>query len=176
MRDRPIRWTSFNGIAPALRGGAMSSGGIAPALRGGAMSVLIVLLSGLACGDDAVSDEDLIERFIEDVTGKVDDAYVGRALGYVDMSRYPLDVRVPHHGGVYPEERAPEIIAQFKKAMRRYFYDTEIKLRSDTFEIKGDSAEVKLGLMTAVGPLGASFTLRKAGEGVWKVSRVHVDR
>lgn len=137
---------------------------------------MIVLLATVACGDDTVSDEDLIERFIEDVTGKVDDAYVRRALGYVDMVSYPLDVRVPHHGGVYPEERAQEIIAQFKKAMHRYFYDTEIKLRSDQFEIKGDSAEVKLGLMTAVGPLGASFTLRKAGEGVWKVARVHVDR
>lgn len=139
-------------------------------------SLWIVLLALAACGDDAVSDEDLIERFIEDVTGKVDDDYVRRALGYADMARYPLDVRVPHHGGVYPEERAPEIIAQFKRAMRNHFYDTEIKLRSDAFEIKGDSAEVKLGLMTAVGPLGASFTLRKASEGVWKVSRVHVDR
>jgi hypothetical protein len=137
---------------------------------------LVIVLVTAACGDDAVSDEDLIERFIEDVTGKVDDGYVSRALGYVDMAQYPLDVRVPHHGGVYPEERAPEIIGQFKRAMRRHFYETEIKLRSDAFEINGDSAEVKLGLMTAVGPLSASFTLRKAGEGAWKVSRVHVDR
>jgi hypothetical protein len=30
---------SIDGIAPALRGGAMSIDGIAPALRGGAMSI-----------------------------------------------------------------------------------------------------------------------------------------
>jgi hypothetical protein len=143
-------------------------------LRLGLSSIVLIVL--FACGDDAVSDEDLIERFIADVTGDVDDAYVSRALGYVDMARYPLDVRVPHHGGVYTQEQSQEIIRQFKSAMRRYFYGTEIKLRSDEFEIQGDRAEVKLGLMTAVGPLGASLTLRKAGEGVWKVSRVHVDR
>jgi hypothetical protein len=135
-----------------------------------------VLLVAAACGDDTVSDEDRIERFIADVTGEVDEVYVKRALGYVDMARYPLDVRVPRHGGVYPEERSKEIVKHFKSAMQRHFYGTEIKLRSDEFEITGDRAEVKLGLMTAVGPLGASFTLRKTSAGDWKVSRVHVDR
>lgn len=137
---------------------------------------LILVLSAAACGDDAVSDEDLLEKFVEDVTGDVDEAYVARALGYVDMARYPLDVRVPHHAGVYAEDRAPEIVGHFKSVMASHFYGTEIKLRSDKIEIQGDRAEVKLGLVTAVGPLGASFTLQKAGEGVWKVSRVHVDR
>jgi hypothetical protein len=139
------------------------------------MPLAIVLLVAAAC-DDTISDEDRIERFIADITGKVDDAYVDRALGYVDMARYPLDVRVPRHGGVYPEERSQEIVKHFRSAMQRYFQDTEIKLRSDKFEIQGDSAEVELGLMTAVGPLSASFTLRKGSEGEWKVSRVHVDR
>jgi hypothetical protein len=143
-------------------------------LNAGCFVVLILLVA--ACGDDTPSDEDLIERFIEDVTGEVDDAYVARALRYVDMARYPLDVRVPHHAGVYAEERAPEIIGEFKRVMRSRFYETEIKLRSDAVEITGDRAEVKLGLMTAVGPLGASFTLQKASPGVWKVSRVHLDR
>lgn len=137
---------------------------------------IVVLVVVAACGDDTPSDEDLIEKFIEDITGDVDDAYVARALGYVDMARYPLDVRVPHHAGVYAEDQAPEIVGHFKTAMRQYFYNSEIKLRSDKVEIEGSRAEVKLGLMTAVGPLGASFTLQKAGEGVWKVSRVHVDR
>jgi hypothetical protein len=138
--------------------------------------VALALLAVAGCGDDEVSDEDLIEKFIEDVTGKVDDAYVARALGYVDLARFPLDVRVPRNAGVYSEEQATELTSQFRKGMQRYFYDTEIKLRSDRFEITGDSAEVKLGLMTAVGPLGADITLRKAAPGSWKVARVHVDR
>lgn len=131
----------------------------------------------IACGDDgAPSDEELVEQFIRDVTGKVDDAYVSRALGYVEIERYPLDVRVPQLSGVYTEERKQEIAGQFRSGMRRYFYDSEIKLRSDRFEIQGDRAEITLGLMTAVGPLGASITLRKAAPGSWKVARVHVDR
>jgi hypothetical protein len=130
-----------------------------------------------ACGGNgAPSDEDLIARFVEDVTGKVDDAYVARALAYVDMERFPLDVRVPRHAGVYPKERAGEITRHFKEAMRRHFNDTSIKLRSDRVRINGDTAEVELGLMTAVGPLGASFTLRKAAPGSWRVVRVHIDR
>jgi len=137
---------------------------------------VLCLLGAAACGDDEVSDEDLIERFVKDVTGPVDDAYVSRCLGYVDMARYPLDVRVPHHAGVYAEDRAAEIVGMFKRTMRSRFYDTEIKLRSDRIEIQGDSAEVRLGLMTAVGGLSAEFTLRKASPGVWKVARVHVDR
>jgi hypothetical protein len=142
-------------------------------LRGLAL-VLCVLLSG--CGDDEVSDEDLIERFIKDVTGEVDDAYVARALGYVDMGRFPIDVRVPHHAGVYAEDRAPELISAFKRGMRQHFYATELKLRSDRHEIQGDRAEIKLGLMTAVGPLDVEIALRKAGPGAWKVAKVHVDR
>jgi hypothetical protein len=40
---------SFGGIAPALRGGAMSFGDIAPALRGVAMS-LVLGLAASGCG------------------------------------------------------------------------------------------------------------------------------
>jgi len=41
QQSEPDRFAreSFGGIAPALRGGAMSIAGIAPALRGGAMSM-----------------------------------------------------------------------------------------------------------------------------------------
>lgn len=137
---------------------------------------LCVCLLLASCNDDEVSDEDLIERFIADVTGTVDDAYVARALGYVDMARFPIDVRVPQHAGVYTAERASELIGAFKRGMRQHFYDTELKLRSDHLEIEGDRAEIKLGLMTAVGPLDAEISLRKAGPGSWKVAKVHVNR
>lgn len=145
----------------------------------GRWSMMLVVLCSLVagCGDHGgPSDEELVEQFVRDVSGKVDDAYVSRALGYLEIARYPLDVRVPQLAGVYTEEREHEIVGQFKSGMRRYFYDSEIKLRSQRFEIEGDRAEVTLGLITAVGPLGASITLRKAAPGVWKVARVHVDR
>jgi hypothetical protein len=140
-----------------------------------AASWAILLLFVASCRGGGVTDEDLIERFIKDVTGDVDDAYVARALGYVDMERVPIDVRVPHQAGLYDADRGPELTGTFKRVMRSRFYETEIKLRSDHYEINGDSADVKLGLMTAVGPLSADIGLRKAGPGNWKVSRVHIE-
>jgi hypothetical protein len=140
-----------------------------------AASWAMFLLFVASCRGGGVSDEDLIERFIKDVTGDVDDAYVARVLGYVDMERVPIDVRVPHQAGLYEADRAPELIGTFKRVMRSRFYESEIKLRSDRYEINGDNADVKLGLMTAVGPLSADIGLRKTGPGSWKVSRVHIE-
>lgn len=140
-----------------------------------AASLAIALLLAAGCRGGGVSDEDLIERFIKDVTGDVDEAYVARALGYVDMERVAIDVRVPRHAGLYEADRAPELIGLFKRAMEQRFYGTEIKLRSDKYEIKGDDADVRLGLMTAVGPLSADIGLHKTGPGSWKVSRVHIE-
>jgi hypothetical protein len=135
--------------------------------------LLFMLLAGCG-GKDGPTDEELIERFVKDVTGEVDDAYVARALGYVDMQRFPIDVRVPRMAGVYTDERSEELISGFKQGMQRFFYGTKLKVRSERIEISGDSAEVKLVLVTAVGVLSADITLRKASPGVWKVARVHV--
>jgi hypothetical protein len=130
----------------------------------------------LGCGDGAPSDEDLIEKFIDDVAGPVDDAYVQRALGYVDMARFPLDVRVPHHGGVYDQSNGSQLVAMFKDGMRRHFYGSAIKVRGNRYEINGTRADVNLGLITTVGLLRAEIALQRASPGVWKVTKVHVDR
>ncbi len=140
-----------------------------------AARIAIVLVLAAGCRGGGVSDEDLIERFIKDVTGDVDEAYAARVLGYVDMDRVPIDVRVPHHAGLYQNDRAPELIGAFKRVIEQRFQGSEIKLRSDKYEIKGDSAGVRLGLMTAVGPLSADLGLSKTGPGTWKVSRVHIE-
>jgi hypothetical protein len=141
--------------------------------RAAIMAVVLVLAAG--CRGGGVSDEDLIERFIKDVTGDVDDAYTARVLGYVDMERVPIDVRVPRHAGLYQAERAPELIGAFKRIIEQRFQGSKIKLRSDKYEIKGDSADVRLGLMTAVSPLSADLGLSKTAPGTWKVSRVHIE-
>ncbi|MGD8860973.1 MAG: hypothetical protein PVI30_13275 [Myxococcales bacterium] len=137
----------------------------------------LVLCSAVACGDDdPPSDEDLIQKLIEDVTGEVDGTYVKRCLAYVDMQRYPLDVKVPRHSGVYDAERAPQIEKRFRDIIRQRFQGTEIRLRNDEVEIDGDRAEVRLALITAVGPLRVELTVQKPEPGVWKISRVHIRR
>jgi hypothetical protein len=137
----------------------------------------LVACSAVACGDDdPPSDEDLIQKLIADVTGDVDGTYVGRSLAYVDMGRYPLDVKVPRHSGVYDASRAPEIEKRFREVIRQRFQGTQIRLRNDEVEIDGDRAEVRLALMTAVGPLRVQLTVQKPEPGVWKISRVHINR
>lgn len=141
-----------------------------------AAAVLLVLgVAACDCGDGEPSDEDLIEKFIADVTGDVDAGYVQRCLAYVDLDAYPLDVRVPQHAGVYDAERGPEIEKAFRRVVDRRFKNTEIKRRSAKFEIEGNRADVHLALLTAVGPLRAELTLEKAAPLTWKVSKVHIE-
>lgn len=137
--------------------------------------VCLLVLALLACEDGPPSDEDLLERFVEEVTGEVDDALVERSLAYTQMQQLPIDVRVPHFAGVYDASRSAELIAGYRQGMRERFYGTKLAVRKKTIEITGERADVKLALMTAVGPLHADIGLQKLGSG-WKVSRVHVDR
>lgn len=134
---------------------------------------LCALLWG--CGDDVPSDEDLIERFIADVTGPVDAALVERAISYTQLEDLPIDVRVPHYAGVYDASRADELLNGFRKAMQQRFYGTDIDVRSKKIAVQGDRADVTLALMTGVGPLHAQLGLQKVVAG-WRVVRVHVDR
>lgn len=135
-----------------------------------------LLLALLACGKGEPSDEDLIEKLVADVTGEVDSGYADRALAYTEVARYSIDVRVPHHAGVYDARQAPEIFAAFRRGIREQFEGDTFKLRGLNIEIAGDSAEVAFGIVTHVGLLKVGMTVRKPEPGVWKITRVHVDR
>lgn len=138
---------------------------------------LLCLLScfwGCNCKGEP-SDEDVIEKFIEDITGEVDGGYVARAMAYVDFENYPVDVRVPRYAGVYTAAQGAEIEKQFRKVIKRRFAGTELRRRSSRYEIDGDRAEVHLGLLSAVGPLRAELELTKAAPLTWKVNKVHIE-
>lgn len=137
--------------------------------------LLLATLSGCK-KDSGPTDEELIEQFIEDVTGPVDDALVARALGYLALDKLPIDVRVPHMAGVYAADRdGTELVAAFKRGMRERFYGTELAVRSQKIEIKDGRAEITLALMTGLGPVRATLNLQRLPEG-FRLSLVHVDR
>jgi hypothetical protein len=141
--------------------------------------ILLALLcaaSVTACSDGEPTDEDLIDKLIEGVTGKVDGSYAQRALGYVDFERFPLDVSVPHHQGVYDAERAPEVKKAFRRAVDRDLMNSELRVRGKKVEIEGDQAEISLNIVSRLGFFKLDMTARRAEPGVWKVSRVHVIR
>ena len=128
----------------------------------------------MACSGGS-SDEDLLERYVQDVTGEVDDGLVRRAMGYTDFEQVPVDVRAPGHAGVYRDDRAQEIGAAFRAAMRRFLWGTKLRVRARTIEVDGTRADVNFRLMTDVGPLRVDTSLQKTEAG-WKVSKVHVER
>ena len=118
----------------------------------------------------------LIEKFISDITGKVDVGYVDRALGYLDTKQFPVDVMVPGYQGVYDEAQTPKLIKAFRRVFKQRFKAANVRVRSKRYEIDGDRAEVKLNLLSkAFGMAKWEFTLRKGTTG-WKVSRVYVIR
>jgi len=128
-----------------------------------------------ACGDDEPSDEDLLEQFVKDVSGRVDEAYVERALAYLDVERYPIDVSVPQHSGVYDAERAPEIIEHFRNTMLGRFKGDDIQVPRHHIAIEGDHAKVNMSMRTRLSPLKVEVELQKPAPGTWKVSMVHVE-
>lgn len=130
----------------------------------------------VACRCGEPTDEDLIAKLVEEVTGKVDPGYVDRVIGHTDVARYSLDVRVPHHAGVYDEKTAPDVFTAFKRAVREQFEGHTLKVRGLKIDIAGDSAEVSFGLVSHVGFLRVGMTVRKPEPRVWKIARVHIDR
>jgi hypothetical protein len=136
-----------------------------------ALTVLGCLLVS-SCGKAGPTDEDLLEQFVKDVTGAVDEGLLTRAVGYTALDELPIDVRVPQHQGVYREDRAEELIGSFREGMRRQFGGSELKLRRHTIEIEGDHAEVGMRLITKLGPIQADIGLQKLSAG-WRVNKVH---
>ncbi len=138
--------------------------------------MLLFASAAVGCRHKGPSDEDLLDRFVTEVTGPVNDLLVERAIGYAHMQDLPIDVRVPHVGGVFDSARSAELIGAFRSAMGAQFYGTEITVRSKKIEITGgDHAEVTLALMTAVGPMHAAIGLQKLKDVGWKVSKVYAE-
>ena len=141
----------------------------------GMMAVIRWLLLCLVACSGGSSDEDQLEQFVRDVTGEVDDALVGRALGYTEFAEVPVDVRAPGYAGVYRDDRAEEIEQAFRRAMQRFFWGDKLRVRSHQIEIDGSHADVGMRLLTSKGPLRVETALEKTAAG-WKVSKVHVER
>lgn len=140
-----------------------------------ARSALLALLAIFSCGPRQPSDEDLLERFVETITGPVDDTYVPRTLAYVDFATYPVDLQTPMHQGVYDEEHAEAIKADLRRAVAR-LQGSKLKRRSSRIEIDKDTAAIELGLVSALGPFDAQIGLRKYAPGIWRVTRVRLRR
>lgn len=135
-----------------------------------------IVLSAAHCGGDSspLTDEELIERFVVDVTGVVDGPMMTRSLRYVELGEVPLDVSVPQYQGVYRPGGEEDLTKRYRTTMRREFGGSELKVRSRTITVEGTTAKVMMRLKTARGPIRVRAELRKIATG-WKVSLVHAE-
>lgn len=129
-------------------------------------------VTSAGCERGGPTDEELLEQFVKDVTGVVDEELLSRAVGYTALGELPIDVQVPQHQGVYRAEHADELLGSFRAEMRRHFGGSELKLLRHKLEIEGDRADIGMRLMTKRGPIQADIGLRKLAEG-WRVTKVH---
>lgn len=135
-------------------------------------SAVLLLALACSCGKSGPTDEDLLEQFVKDVTGMVDEGLLSRAVGYTALAELPIDVSVPQYQGVYREDRADELLGSFRQQMRQHFSGSELTLRRHTIKIEGDRADVGMSLMTQRGPIQVDVGLQKLASG-WRVNKVH---
>ena len=142
--------------------------------------VLAVLAIGTVIAVDmlTVSDEELLEKFIDDVSGTVDREYVQRTLGYVDLERLALDVEVllpvESHTGIYDASRATELRSMFRKRIRPYYGESFRAIRRKIV-IDGDRAEVGFTVFGRSLRARAELKMRKLDERWW-VAAVRISR
>ncbi len=145
-----------------------------------AVIALAALVIGTVIAVDAltVSDEELLEKFIDDVSGTVDRQYVLRALGYVDLQQLPLDVEVllpiESHTGVYDASREAELTSMFRRRIRPY-YGESFKAIQKKIVIDEDRAEVGFTVFGRRLRLRVELKMRKIGER-WLVAAVRISR
>jgi len=120
-----------------------------------------------------VTDQELIEQFIEDVTGPVDRNLVDRALGYVDLESIPVDVLAYGHAGVYDASRVDELEEMFRNRMRS-FYGDNLRVLSRRIEIEDDKADLGLTLISKRGRQSISLKMQKLND-KWWVSAVRTN-
>ena len=145
-----------------------------------AVIALAVLVVGTVIAVDVltVSDEELLQKFIDDVSGTVDQQYVHRTLGYVDMERIALDVEVllpvESHTGVYDASRAADLKAMFRKRIRPY-YGQSFRALQRKIVIDEDQAEVGFTIFGRSLRVRVELKMRKL-DARWWVAAVRISR
>jgi len=108
---------------------------------------LFLLVVGASIAIDAliVTDEERLERFVDELNGSIDREYVDRVLGYVDLAQTPLDLEVllpiESHTGLYDASRAAELEQMFRERMRPYYGD-RVRTLQKRIEVEGNRAQV----------------------------------
>ena len=130
--------------------------------------IVAAMLFTSACSKD---DGDLIDEFVDSVTGEVNDARIEHVFRtYIDLDREPLDVRVLGENHLYRADEASALEQRAKSRLSR-LNGTSLRAVRRHIEIKPPDAFVDLQLLSDQGMGGVRYELVKR-EGRWLLSVV----
>lgn len=125
---------------------------------------------GIAVERLIVTEEERLELFIDDVTGKIDGEKIDRALAWTDANRQPVELIV--RGASWRFEQSSELSGQARSKLAPY-YGERLSLLSSRIEIKEKSAFVAVDTFSRRGRNTVDYELHKLGDR-WLVSTVNV--
>lgn len=134
----------------------------------------VALAAGVVALVDAliVTDEERLEDFSRDVTGRIDHDRVERALAHTDPARVPIDLVVGGRTYHFDTENKSDLSALAHERLGPYD-GVNLTLLQRTIDIKGDTARVMTDTLSFRGRSNVEYELRKR-EGTWIVSEVRV--
>ncbi|MEQ8461262.1 MAG: hypothetical protein RLO52_30490 [Sandaracinaceae bacterium] len=137
----------------------------------GAAMVALVLYDALV-----ITDEERLEAFVEDVTGRLEPARVAAATDrWVDLERQSLELSALGESRRFDAGDEAELAERRQRALSRFMGDS-LRALSTAIEVEDREARVTLRLLgTRTGMATAEWTLHKAGDD-WLVQRLRVTR
>lgn len=123
-----------------------------------------------------VTDEEIIEGFVDEVTGTVDAPRIQMARDrWVDLERQPFEVSAMGRSLQYGAGEDDALAAEASRALAP-MRGANLRVVSRTITVEGDQADASLRLLSRAQGMGrVSWRLRKHGDD-WLVERLSVTR
>ena len=134
------------------------------------IAVAVAVGAGFAIERLIVTEEERLEVFVKDVTGRIESEKIDRALAWTDASRLPIELTI--RGSTWRFEQQTELSREAHSKLAP-FDGERLSLLSSHIELKDHSAAVTVDTFSRHGRNTVVYDLRKIGDR-WLVSAVNV--
>jgi len=133
-------------------------------------AVALAIGSAIAIERLIVTEEERLEGFVDDVTGKIESEKIDKALQWTDAERQPIELSV--RGATFRFEQQAELSRDAHRKLAP-FDGERLSLLSSRIEVKDKTAAVTVDTFSRRGRNTVVYDLRKIGDR-WLVSAVDV--
>jgi hypothetical protein len=137
--------------------------------------VILSIVVGAAVVTDAivVTDRELMDEFIESVTGRVSESRIDNALSYADPSKVTMELVHDGHRRRYDGRNAAALKPDARKALAS-LEGSSLRLIQQSISLNGERARIALRVRTDAGLANTIFDLRREND-EWFLRRVIVN-